>query len=80
MPNGSSLHYQGTMRMGQADDGTSVADPWSHVWGYDNLVVGGNAQIPTATTTPACGWGRRRASRTCPRRLWSRTADRRSVE
>lgn len=49
LPNGSSLHYQGTMRMGDADDGTSVADPWSHVWGFDNLVVGGNALIPTAT-------------------------------
>ncbi|MET0976458.1 MAG: GMC oxidoreductase [Leifsonia sp.] len=49
MPNGSSLHYQGTMRMGESDDGTSVADPWSRVWGYDNLVVGGNALIPTAT-------------------------------
>ena len=49
MPNGSSLHYQGTMRMGETDDGTSVADPWSRVWGYNNLVVGGNALIPTAT-------------------------------
>ena len=49
LPNGSSLHYQGTMRMGEADDGTSVADPWSRVWGFDNLVVGGNALIPTAT-------------------------------
>jgi len=49
MPNGSSLHYQGTMRMGETDDGTSVADPWSRVWGYENLVVGGNALIPTAT-------------------------------
>ena len=42
--------YQGTMRMGEHDDGTSVADPDSRVWGYDNLVVGGNALIPTATT------------------------------
>ena len=50
LPNGSSLHYQGTMRMGAADDGTSVADPYSRVWGYENLVVGGNALIPTATT------------------------------
>jgi choline dehydrogenase-like flavoprotein len=37
------------MRMGETDDGTSVADPWSRVWGYNNLVVGGNALIPTAT-------------------------------
>jgi choline dehydrogenase-like flavoprotein len=50
LPNGSSLHYMGTLRMGAADDGTSVADPYSRVWGYDNLVVGGNALIPTANT------------------------------
>jgi choline dehydrogenase-like flavoprotein len=50
LPNGSSLHFMGTMRMGPVDDGTSVADPWSHVWGFDNLVVGGNALIPTANT------------------------------
>ncbi|RFA08182.1 choline dehydrogenase [Subtercola boreus] len=49
LPAGSSLHYMGTMRMGLADDGASVADPWSRVWGFDNLVVGGNALIPTAT-------------------------------
>jgi choline dehydrogenase-like flavoprotein len=35
--------------MGHVDDGTSVADPWSRVWGVDGLVVGGNALIPTAT-------------------------------
>lgn len=50
LPNGSSLHYQGTMRMGPVDDGTSVADPYSRVWGFENLVVGGNALIPTATS------------------------------
>jgi choline dehydrogenase-like flavoprotein len=50
MPNGSSLHYMGTMRMGAADDGTSVADPYSRVWGVDGLIVGGNALIPTANT------------------------------
>jgi pyranose oxidase len=50
LPNGSSLHYQGTMRMGEHDDGTSVADQYSRVWGTENLIVGGNALIPTATT------------------------------
>jgi pyranose oxidase len=50
LPNGSSLHYMGTMRMGASDDGTSVADPHSRVWGTTNLVVGGNALIPTANT------------------------------
>jgi choline dehydrogenase-like flavoprotein len=50
MPNGSSLHYMGTMRMGDSDDGTSVADPYSRVWGVDGLIVGGNALIPTANT------------------------------
>nr|WP_274636074.1 GMC oxidoreductase [Microbacterium bovistercoris] len=50
LPNGSSLHYMGTMRMGEADDDTSVADPYSRVWGYENLVVGGNGLIPTANT------------------------------
>ena len=35
LPNGSSLHYMGTMRMGETDDGTSVADPYSRVWGFD---------------------------------------------
>ena len=48
LPNGSSLHYMGTMRIGETDDGTSVADPWSRVWGVDGLVVGGNGTIPTA--------------------------------
>ncbi|HEX5859787.1 MAG TPA: GMC oxidoreductase [Microbacterium sp.] len=50
LPNGSSLHYMGTTRIGETDDGTSVADPWSRVWGVDGLVVGGNGTIPTANT------------------------------
>ncbi|MFD5214290.1 GMC oxidoreductase [Microbacterium sp. NPDC058345] len=49
LPNGSSLHYMGTMRAG-VDSETSVADPYSRVWGFENLIVGGNGLIPTANT------------------------------
>ena len=50
-PYGSSLHYQGTTRMGSVDDGTSVCDRDSRVWGYENLYVAGNGVIPTVTAT-----------------------------
>ena len=50
MPAGSSLHYMGTVRMGRADDGTSVCDPLSRVWGVPGLVLAGNGLIPTANS------------------------------
>ncbi|CAL9278987.1 GMC oxidoreductase [Streptomyces sp. SudanB91_2054] len=49
LPAGSSLHYQGTTRMGPADNGTSVCDSHSRVWNIRGLWVAGNNVIPTAT-------------------------------
>ncbi|MGW1075419.1 GMC oxidoreductase [Streptomyces sp. NPDC002537] len=49
LPSGSSLHYQGTVRMGAVDDGTSVCGPDCRVWGVENLYVAGNGVIPTRT-------------------------------
>ncbi|MBS1596895.1 MAG: GMC family oxidoreductase N-terminal domain-containing protein [Bacteroidetes bacterium] len=51
MPAGTSLHLQGTTRMGKINDGTSVCDSHSNVWGYSNLFVGGNGVIPMPTTS-----------------------------
>ena len=49
MPLGASLHYQGTTRMGRRDDGESVCDVDSQVWGARGVFVAGNGVIPTAT-------------------------------
>jgi choline dehydrogenase-like flavoprotein len=49
MPLGASLHYQGTVRMGETDDGRSVCGPDSEVWAAPGLFVAGNGVIPTAT-------------------------------
>jgi len=48
LPYGSSLHYQGSTRMGVADDGTSVCSPDSEVWSVDGLFLAGNVVIPTS--------------------------------
>ena len=49
LPAGSSLHYQGSVRMGLHDDGRSVCGPDSRVWGTQGLYVAGNGVIPTST-------------------------------
>jgi pyranose oxidase len=49
MPLGASLHYQGSVRMGETDDGRSVCSPDSEVWGAPGVFVAGNGVIPTAT-------------------------------
>lgn len=48
LPAGSSLHWTGTTRSGETDDGTSVCDPSGQVWGFQNLHVAGGSVVPTA--------------------------------
>ncbi|MGH1549633.1 GMC oxidoreductase [Leifsonia poae] len=47
LPLGSSLHYQGSVRMGATDDGRSVCGPDSEVWTAPRVFVAGNGVIPT---------------------------------
>ena len=56
LPPGASLHVMGTTRMGAFNEGKSVVDSNSKVWGLDNLRLGGlgllaakNACNPTLT-------------------------------
>ena len=51
MPLGSSLHFMGVFRMGEKEDNTCVTDPFSRVWGFENLYLGGNGIIPTMTAS-----------------------------
>jgi hypothetical protein len=44
---GTSLHFTGTVRSGESDDGTSVCDPYGRVWGTESLFVAGNGVVPT---------------------------------
>lgn len=50
-PPGTSWHWMGTYRMGPRDDGTSVVDRHSRVWGFDNLYLGGGGVIPNEVAT-----------------------------
>jgi len=68
-PPGSTLHLQGTFRMGDdttQDENTSVTNSFSKVWGFDNLYLGGLGIIPTSMasnpTLTACALAIRAAA------------------
>lgn len=70
---GSSLHLTGTVRIGEHDDGTSVADVSGRVWGFDNLYVAGTGAVPTPVVANATLTGAVTAVRTA-RAVAHRTA------
>jgi pyranose oxidase len=47
LPPGASLHVMGTTRIGEYNDGKSVVDLNSKVWGLDNLRLGGTGLLAT---------------------------------
>lgn len=49
LPSGSSMHFQGTVRMGAHDDGLSVCDRTGEVWSAPGVFVAGTGVIPTET-------------------------------
>jgi choline dehydrogenase-like flavoprotein len=51
MAPGLVLHIHGVTRLGDKDDGTSVVDPNSQVWGIDNLYLGGNGLLPVGAAS-----------------------------
>ncbi|MEV0952172.1 GMC oxidoreductase [Promicromonospora sp. NPDC050249] len=61
---GSSLHLTGTVRIGEHDDGTSVADATGRVWGFENLYVAGTGAVPTPVVANATLTGAVTAVRT----------------
>lgn len=75
-PPGSTLHLQGTYRMGDdasEKDGTSVTDAFSRVWRYENLYLGGLGSIPNSMasnpTLTACALAVRAAAHLSGRSL-----------
>jgi pyranose oxidase len=61
------MHLMGTTRLGDRDDGCSVADRYGRVWRFENLYVAGTGAIPTACATnptlTACALAVRTAER-----------------